>query len=163
MSEAGMRMRIALRYVTPEIWREFLVPSATTLKKLHGVIQNVMGWTNSHLHEFEVRGTCYAPRELDVLGKGVKDTSTVSLFDLGLEPGAKLMYTYDFGDGWEHDVTVLACDRPVHAPECLDGAGACPPEDCGGPPGYASIATSHSTDDPAKFDVAEVNALLHRP
>jgi hypothetical protein len=49
------------------------------------------------------------------------------------------LYIYDFGDWWEHTVTLekeIVSQQDVAYPVCLAGERACPPEDSGGPPGY---------------------------
>ena len=51
-------------------------------------------------------------------------------------------YKYDFGDGWEHELVVEAsavADAATVYPACIAGEGACPPEDCGGPGGFAEL------------------------
>ncbi|WP_431950567.1 plasmid pRiA4b ORF-3 family protein [Actinacidiphila sp. bgisy167] len=72
---------------------------------------------------------------------GFRDERTAILAAL-LKPGAHFVYTYDFGDSWEHLITVeqvQTASAGLHYPYCVDGAGACPPEDCGGAPGYSDL------------------------
>ena len=92
-----------------------------------------MGWQNAHLWSFELDGRSYGDVEdMDDLG----DPRTVTVGSL--PDGTVFRYDYDFGDGWEHDVRVEG-HRTAEAPACLDGARACPPEDSGGPHGYARL------------------------
>ena len=131
-------LKIRLLEIEPEIWRRFVVPSDITLDRLHDVIQVVMGWTDSHLHEFTVgkkRYTEYPESREDGLECG-----RYCLGDLIKQKGRTFRYLYDFGDSWEHEL-ILEDNRYVDpelqsAVECLDGARACPPEDVGGIPGY---------------------------
>lgn len=128
------RLRVTLRDVTPPVVRVVDVPAVATLPELHEILQVALGWTDSHLHEFEADGgPRYARPEVDVdadLDDPARDESTATLRDLG----PRFTYRYDFGDGWEHDVEVTGRGGPV--PGCVDGEGACPPEDSGGPHTY---------------------------
>jgi len=126
---------VTLREVTPAVVRVVDVPATATLPELHDLLQVALGWTDSHLHEFATAdGLRYARPDLDDDGDGgVRDESTATLRDLP----PRFTYRYDFGDGWEHDVEVIGRGGPV--PSCIDGEGACPPEDCGGPDGYAEL------------------------
>ncbi len=54
MSERTYLLKVKLLDIEPEIWRRFVVPASITLDRLHDVIQIVMGWTDSHLHEFTI-------------------------------------------------------------------------------------------------------------
>ena len=139
------QLRIALRRTRPPIWRRVLVPPSMHLDALHRLIQVVMGWEDSHLHMFSKGDRHYSspspwgddfgmpgtPRDLDArkcrinqLLKREKDWMT---------------YMYDFGDSWEHKITlqkILPYDRTVRLPACTGGRRQCPPEDCGGVWGY---------------------------
>lgn len=139
MSERSYLLKISLLYIEPEIWRCFVVPAAITLEELHEVIQIVMGWHNSHLHEFIIARKLYSA-SLDLLDEdGVEDGADHRLGDVVKRKGATMRYVYDFGDNWEHKLVV---EDGRHVPKtgvklsCLDGEGVCPPEDIGGPPGY---------------------------
>ncbi|SFM72175.1 pRiA4b ORF-3-like protein [Nitrosomonas nitrosa] len=138
MSERFYLLKIQLFDIEPSIWRRFVVPASITLDRLHDVIQIVMGWTDSHLHEFTIgnkRYTEYPESKEDGLVCG-----RYRLGDLIKQKGRIFRYLYDFGDGWEHEL-VLEESRYFN-PElrtelaCLDGQRACPPEDVGGVPGY---------------------------
>ena len=138
MSERSYLLKIQLLDIEPAIWRRFVVPASITLDRLHDVIQIVMGWTDSHLHEFTIgnkRYTEYPESKEDGLACG-----RYRLADLVKQKGRTFHYLYDFGDGWEHEL-VLEESRYFN-PElrtelaCLDGQRACPPEDVGGVPGY---------------------------
>ncbi|MFO8091290.1 MAG: plasmid pRiA4b ORF-3 family protein [Desulfatiglandaceae bacterium] len=138
MNERFYLLKIQLLNIEPAIWRRFVVPANITLDRLHDVIQIVMGWTDSHLHEFAIgnkRYTEYPESKEDGLVCG-----RYRLGDLIKQKGRSFRYLYDFGDCWEHEL-VLEESRYFNpelrtAPACLEGERACPPEDVGGVPGY---------------------------
>ena len=106
---------------------------------LHGIIQSAMGWCDSHLHQFTVEEECIADPEAV---EDVRDEKTVRLLQIAAEKGSSFLYTYDFGDDWQHEITVEAVEPRVDASahvRCTGGARACPPEDCGGIPGYEDL------------------------
>lgn len=139
---AVLRLRVELLEVDrPEVWRRIDIAPASSLAQLHAAIQAAMGWKDSHPHAFAAAdGTEYGPRGAgDELG--LTDETSVTVAE-ALKPGAGLDYTYDFGDGWSHRVSLelaAVAEEGRAYPYCADGAGACPPEDCGSPPGYAEL------------------------
>ncbi len=141
--KAVYQLKITLEDIKPPVWRRLLVPADIPLHKLHAVLQEAMGWTNSHMHQFSLRDRCFADTSMieDAGGLNMEDERKVQLEDL-VGPGQLLIYEYDFGDGWRHTVLVekqLEPDLHFSYPLCIGGARACPPEDCGGPPGYANF------------------------
>lgn len=142
MSEAAVRLKIALCDTEPPIWRRVEVPSSITLKALHAVIQAAMGWQNSHLYQFRIgRQTVDGPGFDD---GGFRDAprltaGRVRLDDLLAHNLKRFAYVYDMGDNWEHALRiekVLPADPAAAYPRFVDGAGRCPPEDVGGIPGF---------------------------
>ena len=138
MNERFYLLKIKLLNIDPEIWRRFVAPANITLDRLHDVFQIVMGWTDSHLHLFTIgkkQYTEYPESKQDGLECG-----RYRLGDLIKQKGRTFRYLYDFGDSWEHEVTIE--ESRYFNPElwseitCLDGARACPPEDVGSVPGY---------------------------
>lgn len=135
------QLRIELEHIQPLIWRRVLVPDTVKLSKLDRIVQAAMGWTNSHLHDWHIEGRRYGIPDDEWVG--TDDMLDERRFTAGMVLGASvhsLRYSYDFGDGWEHTITVEE-RLPVQAgrndwPMCLAGENACPPEDVGGPPGY---------------------------
>jgi hypothetical protein len=125
------------------VWRRLLVPDNLTLAKLHLALQGAMGWSNSHLHEYEIARQRYGtpddewPTDEPVIDE--RRARIKPLLDTGLR---RFTYLYDFGDGWEHTVTVedLVLPKPG-APliVCTAGENACPPEDVGGPHSYGEF------------------------
>jgi Plasmid pRiA4b ORF-3-like protein len=126
------RLRVTLRDVEPLVTRVIDVPNDSTLPELHELLQAAMGWTNSHLHQFDADGTAYGVPDDDGFMEQ-QDEAKHKLKDLS----ARFTYLYDFGDGWEHDVDVLGTGSDQVG--CVFGEGACPPEDCGGPHGYEQL------------------------
>jgi hypothetical protein len=97
------------------------------------VLQVALGWTDSHLHQYRTDSAVHSVPLDDWDDEGETDERGVRLSALP----SQFTYLYDYGDGWTHDVEVLGPGGD--AAGCLDGQGACPPEDCGGPPGYADL------------------------
>jgi hypothetical protein len=131
-------IKVTLSGVRPPIWRRIAVPSGFTLGQLHDVIQVAMGWTQSHLHQFVIDETVYSDPTFE-LGLEVEDESSITVAEALPGKGRRAIYEYDFGDGWRHLLLVEKvgpAEPGVKAPVCLNGARACPPEDCGGPYGY---------------------------
>lgn len=132
------QLKVTLRGIRPPIWRRIQVPSTINLRRLHDVIQETMGWTQSHLYAFEIDGEQYGEpsRDDDLPMRSAKSTQ---LRRIAPEAGGRLLYTYDFGDDWEHLVQVekvLPPEPGVAYPRCVAGKRACPPEDVGGIWGY---------------------------
>jgi Plasmid pRiA4b ORF-3-like protein len=126
--------------IEPPIWRRIAVSDQITLASLHLLFQVVMGWEHTHLHQFIVDGTRYG--EPDPEYDEMKDERRVKLHAIAREKGASFVYEYDFGDGWQHRVTVEDIWTRTEndlVPRCLDGKRACPPEDCGGIGGYQNL------------------------
>ncbi|MGH3419208.1 MAG: plasmid pRiA4b ORF-3 family protein [Streptosporangiaceae bacterium] len=124
----------------PPVWRRVVIPASYTLDRVHAVIQASMGWEESHLHMFRIKGREYGPAYLDAELETL-DESQFRIGDL-MKPGDRAGYEYDFGDGWEHELAVEAsavADADTVYPACTGGEGACPPEDCGGPGGFADL------------------------
>ncbi|WP_024794800.1 plasmid pRiA4b ORF-3 family protein [Tomitella biformata] len=148
-------LRVELQDIEPAIWRQIAVPSDLMLDALHPVLQTVMGWRDSHLHgflsgelgspdseRFEVRSEFSEPLGFGPPGYAAQAyEDEVRLDEVLAEVGDTLLYSYDFGDGWVHTVTLEGVDEVASStvPVCLDGARACPPEDCGGVPGYENL------------------------
>jgi len=131
-----LRLKVTLRDSDPEIWRQIEVASTSTLAQLHRVLQVAMGWTDSHLHQYWQGDRCFGMADPE-LGLEGEDDRKVRLDTLFRQPGDQLVYEYDFGDGWEHDI-VLEGVGPVTGdePRVCNGRGTCPPEDVGGISGF---------------------------
>ncbi|HUB06277.1 MAG TPA: plasmid pRiA4b ORF-3 family protein [Myxococcales bacterium] len=132
------QLKITLLHVSPPVWRRVQVATETSLPKLHEVVQRAMGWTNTHLHAFRIGNELYGPPDPEM---DTRDYRRIKLEDVAAERG-RFIYEYDFGDGWEHELLVekvLAPEPGTKYPVCLAGKRAGPPEDCGGPYGYAEL------------------------
>lgn len=133
------QLRITLQEIRPPVWRRLQVRGATTLAQLHAIVQDAMGWQDYHLYKFTIRDEDFEQPDPEAEGK---DATRIRLRDLPVEVGETFEYVYDFGDEWRHDIALEDRVRPdpeVEYPLCVDGARACPPEDCGGPGGYAEL------------------------
>ena len=132
------QIKVTLLGTRPPIWRRLLVPANLTLEQLHDVLQLAMGWEDCHMHEFRIGQKRFGTPDPDEKLMGLPSTAserTARLFNVLRKVGAKAVYTYDFGDGWEHGIAVEKVLLPEagHAyPICVDGKRHGPPEDCGG-------------------------------
>lgn len=172
-------MRVSLMDVDPVVWRRLLVPGGVRLARLNDILQCAMGWTNSHLHCFEIGDERYGMHADEYPDGEIDERSATVVKAIGDHD--RFTYEYDFGDSWEHEIVVERVDRVHHglrSAVCLDGENACPPEDCGGPHGYARllVALADRTHpdrdeltrwfggplDPQRFDLAAVNVELQR-
>lgn len=145
-SHTLFQFKITLDGIEPPIWRRIQVQDCT-LDKLHEHIQTAMGWTNSHLHQFEIKGQRYGDPEL--LDDGFddfecEDSTTTLVSEILPKTGKRFAfkYEYDFGDSWEHEILFEGSppiDPKAKYPVCLEGERACPPEDCGGVWGYGDF------------------------
>jgi Plasmid pRiA4b ORF-3-like protein len=136
------RLKITLDDVKPVVMRRLEVPLSIRLDRLHLAIQAAMGWTNSHLYEIRAKDVGWGIPDPD-WGDGPLDARKARLVDVLEDVGTKtLKYLYDFGDGWEHTIKIERLIDPVPGiiyPRLIEAAGRCPPEDVGGPSGYAEF------------------------
>ena len=173
-----LRIKVTLNGIKPPIWRRLLVKANTTLADLHMILQVTMGWSDSHLHEFEWNGELYGESEPE-WDQYRRNEHKTKLGNLLTEPGDRLTYHYDFGDSWKHNVVleaVLKAERGQQYPWIEKGKRACPLEDSGGPwgyqekleilrnpkhPEYSDIRDWVPEDfDPDSFDLDESNDIL---
>lgn len=176
------RLHVSLLEIAPLIWRRVEITSETSLARLHDVLQAAMGWKDYHLHEFEIAGQRYGVPNpyYDEPGEVFKESSA-KLSNVLPCKGATLLYTYDFGDYWQHMVTledIVPSDPAQKYPRIVDGARCCPPEDCGGSCGYADLLDILSKPrhkehrhmrewagehfDPERFSAPAAEALIQR-
>ena len=178
------RFKATLLGVHAPVWRRLEVESSSTLRKLHAVLQIAFAWEDSHLHEFQVGARRFGRPDAEDSWAEPGDRESengTTLSQVMRRKGAKLLYLYDFGDSWEHEVVVdeiAPADPSVRYPRCLDGRGAAPPEDCGGAWSYAELLRVLSDPtheehaersewlgysfDPERFDLAATNRALMR-
>lgn len=174
-ADRAVQLSVALRDITPPVWRRLVVAASMPLRELHEVIQTAMGWEGYHLHSFDIDGVLYGDvEEFQDVRLGDENTHTVG----EAATSGTFAYEYDFGDSWHHDITVEQVTPSIGRPKprVVDGARACPPEDCGGTWGYGELVEILA--DPARvehadrrtwvgeqwhpdaFDVQETNDLL---
>ena len=171
------RLTVTLRESEPPIWRRIEVQSDITLLRLHAIIQIAFGWENAHLWVFDTPSGEYGVPDPDL---DYQDAAKQRLPGVAGKAGDTLVYTYDLGDGWEHDIVVEDVGEPLPRtgyPRCVDGRRAGPPEDTGGIYGYERLLgiladPKHAEHqfildwlgldapdefDPEEFDLDEVN------
>jgi len=178
-------IKVTLKVAGPSIWRRIQVRSDATLGELHAVIQMAMGWNNSHQHHFIVG----KPPNLRFIGAPIpyegddlpdeKNEGQILISQVLSATKPKIVYEYDFGDSWEHEVVlekILDAGARANYPRCIAGENACPPEDVGGVWGYVNFLQAINNPehnqreeflewvggafDPEEFDLDAVNKLL---
>ena len=175
------QIKIGLIGASPPIWRRLFIADSVPLSKLHEVIQVAMGWYNCHLHQFIVDGRYYGtPDPADDFGETLDEKKYRLNQFLKREKDA-IVYEYDFGDSWEHKITlekVLPFDPAETLPRCIKGKGACPPEDVGGIDAFRDFVAALNDPmhpahneylewvggeyDPRSFDLDQINERLLR-
>jgi tetratricopeptide (TPR) repeat protein len=175
-----LQLRVTLLHVAVPVWRRIIVPDDLTFAQLHLLLQAAMGWQDCHMHEFEVGNESIGSSLADAFDLGGKrplaERSTRLRDVLGNR--RKCRYWYDFGDDWWHQITIeKRLPDDGRAPRLIAGEGACPPEDCGGPPGYADALEAVANPrherhtefrewlgefDPARFDLDAAAAEVVR-
>ena len=186
----AVEVHVVLNDIEPAIWRRLIVPLNTTLAELHHFLQAAMGWTDSHLHEFDIGGLRYGNIEMlneDRFEDDAQafDAAQVRLKDFSRKPGTTFTYIYDFGDNWRHTITLeklVAITPTPKTASCIDGARCCPPEDVGSISGYEEflrvLASTDAEDreeqrdlkrwsggkfDPERFDLAKTDKKVRAP
>lgn len=174
------QIKVTLKHSKPPIWRRIQVRGSTTLAKLHTILQVVMGWTDSHLHQFIVGNTYYGVPDPE-WELEIKSERSKKVGQIVANPKDRFVYEYDFGDSWEHELLVEQVLSPTpgtHYPLCLTGKRASPPEDVGGIWGYAEfleaiqdpkhpehegmLAWVGGVFDPEECDIQAINQQLQR-
>lgn len=158
------RVRVDLKGTKPPLWRRLELSSDLLLSDVHQVIQQAFGWSDSHLHQFSSDPDVYgAETERYLCAFEVAEGETgipeeqVRLDEVLAEPGAKLHYTYDFGDDWDHVIkleavsarkTASAGADPAPRAVCTGGRRDGPAEDCGGVFAYELITAATDPEHP---------------
>src|SRR5262245_4072644 len=135
------QLKNTLTGIRPPVWRRLQVASSINLRRLHDVIQEAMGWTQSHLYRFEVEGVDFGEPVPDY-DDDMRSARSTALRKIAPQPGPAFLYEYDFGDCWQHRIEVekvLPPEPGVRYPRCIVGKRACPPEDVGGIWGYEAF------------------------
>lgn len=187
-SRWSLQLRVTIAESNPPIWRRLLVPASLNLHQLHYLIQSAFGWQDCHLHEFIISEgealVTYGTRYQFTLEPGEgpdRSDRALRLFRAFPEVGSRLMYIYDMGDNWRHEVVLEErVESSGGRPKCLSGDRRCPPENCGGiwsyqevlealASGSSSVSGSELAEwlewagpsfDPAIFDLEATNKRL---
>jgi hypothetical protein len=156
MPETLYQLKVTLLDIKPPVWRRLVLDPGISLRQLHHLIQAAMGWEDYHLYEFQVGREHYGESGSGLAG--IRPAAKTHLADVLQTARSKLVYVYDFGDEWRHEVRL---ERIWTAGEnepytfCLDGARAGPPEDVGGPFGYAEWLEMLTGGDESEREEAE--------
>lgn len=140
------QFKITLNGISPPIWRRVQVLATYSFWDLHVALQDSMGWLDCHLHAFRFTKK-YRKRVFEIgIPDDMADHEVLPGWEISIDGyfdlGTIAVYEYDFGDGWEHEVLlegILLKEKGVNYPRCIAGERACPPEDCGGVPGYLDL------------------------
>lgn len=176
------QFRITLDHLDPKIWRRIVVPDGT-LEELHLWVQTAFSWTNSHLHEFTIKGKRYAsPSPWDDEFEAIDEASVLlsELLPAGTRKAKWATYVYDFGDDWSHTIHfeghVVPEPKQMY-PLCLEGENNGPPDDCGGPgmypeyvqavtdkkhPGHREMIEWGGRFDPFAFDAGKTTKRMRK-
>ena len=180
------RFKVTLIDIKPAIWRRFEVHHAHSFQELHHILQTVMGWKTIHAYQFTIGNLMLTDEESAEMlrqhgSKNVFDAAKILINELLTKRGQTFTYQYDFGDGWDHKITleeIKRVDRLPNFPRCLDGKRACPLENSGGTLAYCELLEilQDPTDieyeelrewvgenfDPDAFSVATINLELEQ-
>ncbi len=150
------QIKVGISEAKPPIWRRLIVPGSITLSQLHEVIQISMGWSNEHLHQFDINNDQYGPLTDEDWGfESIKDETDFTLHDMALSEKNAFTYIYDLGDDWQHNITIekiLSTPPEQKYPTIIKGKRACPPENVGGIWGYQEFLEAYA--DPSHEDHA---------
>jgi hypothetical protein len=156
-------VKVNLHGAKPPVWRRLEIPSFTPLGQVHEVLQVAFDWTGYHLHSFEtVCGEYGDPLQDDWAEAEAGDESAVTLAQVAGTEKAKVVYVYDFGDDWRHDIVVEKIQPAapgVAYPRCTGGRGATPAEDGGGIEAFNEGRAEGDVPDVA-FNPADVTEAL---
>jgi len=170
-SENAYQLKVTLCDDDPPIWRRLVIPGNFTFSDLHVVIQDAMGWHDCHLHEFEI--TNPVTEKIEIIGVPEDDSSwdgkliggmkrrIANIFSL---QNNKATYRYDYGDNWVHQVeieSIFPKKSKCKLPQCIQGEGDCPPEDCGGIDAYKSILHDIEAEDNRKQSDEMMEAITY--
>ena len=163
------QFKIQLKRITqPTVWRRIAVPGHFSFTKFHRVIQAAFGWEDYHLFQFSPKGYGSSPvisipdPEFEYMERSDRQklhATKTTLTEIFTAEKQKFTYIYDFGDDWVHEITLeKLTDDAARTAACLAGKGACPPEDCGGPWGYAGL--KEIVDNPKDAEYEEMREWM---
>lgn len=154
------QFKITLYGFRPPIWRRIQVPEAYSFWDLHVAIQDAMGWSDYHLHQFEMVDSSSGMKVRigipdNEFGMKILPELKQKIADYFSMENRPADYLYDFGDNWEHRILlekILPRDKNIDYPICVSGKRACPPEDCGGIGGYEALLEVISDPDDEEYE-----------
>ncbi len=183
-SPSHYTIHVELLDIKPTIWRRIHVDGRVRLNALHHILQTALGWTDAHLHQFEIRNKNYGTPDPEYAELEMLDEKKYRLNQL-LDVGDTCIYLYDFGDSWQHKIIVESIeDINEHSAGAGNawvetGERAGPPEDSGGAGGYQEMLDTLENEpygdeaiqlrewagldfDPARFDRLAANSAISR-
>ncbi len=178
------QIKVTLKDFKPAIWRRIQIGGDATFGALHVAIQIVMGWGGHHLHHFIIGkrpNFIFIGSPVELADGNAVDEDETTINQVLPDAKSKMIYEYDFGDGWEHELLlekIVPAEKGVYYPRCLAGEKSCPPDDVGGVWGYANflkaindpkhpqhedfLEWSGGGFDPEEFDLDDVNKQLKK-
>ena len=159
---------VQLEDIAPTIWRRLEIRKEKTFWDLHCAIQDAMPWDDKHLHEFQFptgdqEGRIGIP-DFDYDDLEILPSWDTRLRDWFAEVPNRCSYLYDFGDSWQHTITLEAikpAEKGGRYPRCTAGGRRCPPEDVGGAPGYEQFLEALA--DPSHSEHARYRRWIGQP
>ena len=162
-----VRLLATLANIEPVISRTLELPRTMNLAEVHEVLQAAFGWKDTHLHQFDIGGIAYGAPEHDPGYEGERKTfeaTEIHLSDFAFRHDRPivLLYEYDFGDSWVHELTMTLQPRDATEkyPRCIAGSRSGPPEDAGGPYSYADLV--ETWHDPSNEEHAAIRRWTGR-
>jgi hypothetical protein len=137
-----LQLNVHLVGSQPPIWRQLEIGEGATLTELHEAVQACMEWENAHMHQFRIGSRVFGPAYEPDVDDETEDEEGLSLTEAFSHKDTKVLYDYDFGDNWEHEIVLqgkVPANEELEYPRCTAGGRAAPPEDCGGIPGYETL------------------------
>ena len=156
-----LQLKVTLKHRRPPIWRTVLIPATATLPALHRVIQILYGWDGDHLHAFRARHATYSDPSFKL--EEARDEIPVRVLEALTAGGGKIVYEYDFGAGWTHEVALqkkLPRDPAAVYPVCTKFSGDSPVEYPDEEVWASDDAGESGPAEPGSFDLAAVNGML---
>lgn len=146
MSSVTIAVEITGIEPAPRCVRTFEVPLQANLFGLHNAIQVAFDWEGAHLYQFDVPILAEdGPRIISRFQDDFDDfdvaADEVLVSEYLKNKGDQLTYVYDFGDWWEHTITVVDTGgRQRKRAKLISMEGPAPIEDCRtAPGGWAAV------------------------
>lgn len=124
--------------INPEVVEEYM----------RAVLQRVFAWKDYHLYDFAI----HAGEKDQPVARIVPDAQCLEYDEKAvlmeghaleeyLPAYSQILYTYDLGDDWEHDIQLVQVleDYDKESPCLVEASGQTPPEDVGGVGGFVKF------------------------